>query len=34
MEQFGFRSEDEAKGPSYGWGRLFTILERVVGGLS
>lgn len=31
MEQSGFRSEDEAKGPSYGWERLFTNLERVIG---
>jgi uncharacterized protein YndB with AHSA1/START domain len=34
MEQSGFRSEDEAKGPSYGWERLFTNLERVVAGLT
>ena len=34
MEQFGFRSEDEAKGPTYGWERLFTNLEKVVGGLT
>jgi uncharacterized protein YndB with AHSA1/START domain len=34
MEQSGFRSEDEAKGPTYGWERLLTNLEKVVGGLS
>ena len=33
MEQSGFRSEEEAKGPSSGWERLFNSLERVVASL-
>lgn len=34
MEQLGFRSEEEAKGPSSGGERLFHSLERVVAKLN
>jgi uncharacterized protein YndB with AHSA1/START domain len=34
VEQSGFRSEEEARGPSLGWDRLLSSLESVVAQLS